>query len=309
MYSRSRKLALFGLPVVVVAVALVALSADPTDPTPKGTYAVIFAIIGAFVFALLGVQQLDMRDASRALSEPSIAPGTPVENPMTATQVDLWASLATGPIGDEAARAHDAAWGLARRSHSTGWIICALIFITVPMTYLLETFIPVLIGAALIVLVALAYLARLFGGGEGESLDGAYEAAGAAAGPLGLELVERPEVGVGTYAVEPYGLKSEVRGALRFSGQRHGRQVDVTLDDGGCEVRVAGSTTVPPSRPRPATARSAASAGASCRPRSRRACARSPHPPLGRERPRTRTPTASSSARSRSRSRAGCRAC
>lgn len=247
MYSRSRKLALLGLPVVVVACVLVALSADPTDPTPKGTYAAVFGIVGAFVVALLVVQDLDLRDASRAASQPSIEAGTPIDNPMTAPMVDLWASLAVGPISDEAARANDAAWGLARRSQRTGWIVFALIFVTVPMTYMLETFVPVLIGAALIVIVAVVYLAGLLGGpgGGGGSLDDAYEEIDASMRPLGLAVTERPEIGVGTRAVPPYGLKSEVSGALRMEGHRHGRRVEVAMDDGGYEVRVFGSTLFP----------------------------------------------------------------
>lgn len=223
----------------MVAVALIGLSADPRDPSPKGTYALIFGIVGAYVFLLLAVQRLDIRDAARASMQPTIEPGTPLENPMTATSIDLMASLAIGPVGEQAALAHDTAWGLARKSNNTGWIICALIFITVPMTYMLETFVPVLVGAALIVLVALGYLAGVLGGvGRGASLDDAYEAIGRSVEPLGLELHERPQVGVGTRVAPPYGLKSEVRGALRFGGSRHGRAVEVTMDDGGYELRL-----------------------------------------------------------------------
>ena len=58
MHRRSRIFALVGLPIVVVAVVLVALSVDPTDPNPKGTYALIFGIVGAYVFLLLAIQRL-----------------------------------------------------------------------------------------------------------------------------------------------------------------------------------------------------------------------------------------------------------
>ena len=244
MYRRSRILALVGLPVVVIAVVLVALSADPTDATPKGTYAAIFGIIGAFVVLLLIVQDLELREASEAATRPSIAPGTPLDNPMTVPGVDLWASLATGPISDEATVAHDATWGLVRRSQRTGWVIFALIFVAVPMTYLLESFVPVLVGAGAIVLVALAYSAKLLGGSGGGTLGQAYDSIGASMSPLGLEITERPEVGVGQRAVPPYGPKTEVRGALRMEGRRHGRRVEIVMDGGGYDVRVAGATTV-----------------------------------------------------------------
>lgn len=238
MGSRSRNFALIGLPIVMVAVVLIALDADPRDPDPKGTYALIFAVVGVYVFSVLALQRLDIAAASRAAARPSIEPGTPLEDPMKASAADLWASLATGPIGEQAAEAHDHAWGLARKSNSTAWIVTALIFIGVPLTYLTGSFVPVLVCAGLVVLVAVAYLAGVLGGAGGVSLADAYEAIGRSAEPLGLELSERPQVGVGTRVVPPYGLKSEIRGALRFSGSRHGRGVEVTLDDGACEVRV-----------------------------------------------------------------------
>lgn len=238
MRSRSGKIALLGLPVVVAAVVLIALDADPRDPDPKGTYALIFAVVGVYVFSVLAFQRLDIAAASRAAARPSIEPGTPLEDPMKATAADLWASLATGPIGDQAAEAHDRSWGLARKSNSTAWIITALIFIGVPLTYMTGSFVPVFVCAGLVVLVAVAYLAGVLGGAGGVSLGDAYEAIGRSAEPLGLELTERPQVGVGTRVVPPYGLKSEVRGALRFGGRRHGRRVEVTLDEGACEVRL-----------------------------------------------------------------------
>ena len=159
----------------MVAVVLVALSVDPTDPNPKGTYALIFGIVGAYVFLLLAIQRLDIEAAARQRARPSIAPGTTIDNPMTVPEPDLWAALATGPIGDQAIRAHGLAWGLVRKSNNTAWIVCVLIFTCVPMTYMLESFVPVLVGAALIVLVSIAYLVGLAGAGGGELQD-AYDA-------------------------------------------------------------------------------------------------------------------------------------
>lgn len=217
-----------------------ALGADPKDPSPKGTYALIFGIIAAYVFVVLALQRLDLEAASRAQARPSIEAGTPIDDPMRASGADLWASLAIGPIGDQAIRAHDLAWGLARKSNSTAWIVCALIFTCVPMTYLLETFVPVFVGAALIVAVAIVYLLGLSGAGGGELQD-AYDAIDASLEPLGMSLVERPSVGAGVRPVPPYGLKSEIRGAVRFSGERHGRSVEVAMEGNECVVRLAGA--------------------------------------------------------------------
>ncbi len=222
----------------MVAVVLVALSVDPTDPNPKGTYALIFGIVGAYVFLLLAIQRLDIEAAARQRARPSIAPGTTIDNPMTVPEPDLWAALATGPIGDQAIRAHGLAWGLVRKSNNTAWIVCVLIFTCVPMTYMLESFVPVLVGAALIVLVSIAYLVGLAGAGGGELQD-AYDAIDASLEPLGMSLVERPSIGAGFRPVPPYGLKSEIRGAVRFSGERDGRAVGVTMEGNECVVRLA----------------------------------------------------------------------
>lgn len=158
---------------------------------------------------------------------------------MQASAPDLWASLATGPIGEEATEAHDLAWGLATRSNNTAWVICALIFTGVPLTYMTGSFVPVFVAAALIVAAALVYLLRLLGGGgRGGTLGDAYEAIARSIEPLGLDLVERPQIGVGHRVAPPYGLKSEVRGALRFAGRRHGRVVEVRMDDGAYELRL-----------------------------------------------------------------------
>ncbi len=238
LYRRSRILALIGLPLLVVAVVLVALSAPETDPNPKAQLAVIFGLVGGFVFLLLIVQGADLRAASRVRTTALLAPGTPVENPMTIPQVDLWAALAIEPVGDEAAQAHEEVWGTVRESHRTAWIVSILIFTCVPMTYLLETFVPVLVGAALIGIVAVIASFRVVGSGGG--LDRAYESMDRSLEPLGLSMDERPTVGVTSRPTPPYGLKTDVRGGLLFSGERHGRAVSVAMADGASEVRVAG---------------------------------------------------------------------
>lgn len=222
--------------MLVAAVVLVALSADETDPNPKGQLAIIFGLVGGFVFLLLLVQGRELSAASRGRTTPQTAPGTVIDNPMTVPQIDLWAALAIGPVGDEAAVAHEQVWGMVRTSHRSAWLICTLIFVCVPMSYLLETFVPVLIGAPLTAAVAIVALIRVVGGGGG--LDRAYENMDRSLEPLGLGLDERPTVGA-TQRVPPApGLKTDIRGALRFSGERHGREVGVVMDDGASEVRV-----------------------------------------------------------------------
>ncbi len=63
MFRTSRIYALVGLPIVVVAIVLVALSADPQDPNPKGTLAAIFAILAGFFVILFLIQARDLARA------------------------------------------------------------------------------------------------------------------------------------------------------------------------------------------------------------------------------------------------------
>ena len=80
-------------------------------------------------------------------------------------------------------------WGAARGSMRLGMLICLLIFLAVPPIYLFDTFVPLLIGAPLIVLIAMWKGLPMIGGG-GDVAKG-YEAANRAMAPLGLALTER----------------------------------------------------------------------------------------------------------------------
>jgi hypothetical protein len=217
VYSRSRILSLVGLPVVAGACILIALSVDPTNGDPKGAYAAIFGVVGAFVFLLLFVQGREVAAAKRADAQPKTTPGSEVEDPMVIREVDLWAALATGPLGDGAELVSAGTWGLVSNSRRSAWIICALIFIFVPATYLLDTFVPLLVGAVLIVGVAIASLLNVFGPSAGGSGDLTRILT-----PLGLD-------------VDPGGDGT----VTRFAGTRHGRGVEILIDEGGSTVNVA----------------------------------------------------------------------
>jgi hypothetical protein len=239
VYRRSRIVAFVGLPLVMAAVVVIGLSMDPRDASPKGELALIFAIVGGFVFLLLAIQAAELRGAARARTAALPGPGTEVEDPMAIEPIDLWAALAIGPVGEEAARAQADIWGAARSSHRTAVLACVLIFTFVPITYLLETLVPLLVGAALIAVLALLASLRVVGPGGG--LERAYTSMERSVEPLGLTMDERPTVAASRRPTPPYGLKTDVRGALRFSGRRHGRPVTVALENGASEVRVAGA--------------------------------------------------------------------
>ncbi|MFN8112148.1 MAG: hypothetical protein U0R51_03000 [Solirubrobacterales bacterium] len=236
MFRRSRIVAFVGLPIVVVAVLAVALTTGGGDANPKGTLAAIFAIVGGFMFLLLFVQGREIEGAARASELPPGIAGNPVDNPMTASETDLWASLAIAPIGDEAVAARATAWGVARSSHRAAWIICAMIFVFVPAAYLLEKPWIAVLGA--IPIAGYAVWRSFAIVGSGGELDRVYEGLDRSVEPLGLSVDETPTVGVGQRVGPPVSLKTDVRGALRMSGKRHGRAVSVAMGDGRTTVRV-----------------------------------------------------------------------
>jgi hypothetical protein len=236
VFRTSRTLAIVGIPLVVVAVAVVALTTGGGDTNPTGTLAAIFAIVGGFVFLLLFVQGREIEGAARVSELPARITGNPVDNPMTASEPELWASLAIAPISEDAVAARTTAWSVARSSHRSAWVICLMIFIFVPAAYLLERpWIAVLGAIPIAGYAAWRSIAIVGSGGE---LDRVYEGLGKSIEPLGLAVDERPTVGVGQRVGPPASLKTDVRGALRMSGKRHGRAVSIAMADGRTSVRV-----------------------------------------------------------------------
>ena len=99
--------------------------------------------------------------------------GRQVDNPTTMAEPELWAALAVTPIDADAVRARGEMWDSGRRSLRLAMVVTLLIFLTVPAIYLLESFVPLLIGGPLIVIAALYGSFRaLAPGGE---LDRGYD--------------------------------------------------------------------------------------------------------------------------------------
>jgi hypothetical protein len=236
VFKRSRTLAIVGIPLAAAAAAVVALTTGSGDASPTGTLVAIFVIVGAFVFALLFVQGREIEAAARTAARPPGGEGVPVDNPMTTPEPDLWASLAVEPITPGAVEARADAWGVARSSHRAAWVICLMIFTFVPAAYLLEKPWIAVLGA--IPIAGYAIWRALAVVGRGGDLDRVYEGLGRSVEPLGLVVDERPTVGVGRRIVPPAGPKTEVRGALRMSGRRHGRAVSIAMADGRTTVHV-----------------------------------------------------------------------
>jgi hypothetical protein len=221
-----------GLPLLIAAIVLVALSADPRDPSPKGTLMTIFALVAGYMAVLFIIQRRDVKASKRASAPPPEWIGRTVDDPTRVTPGELWAAMAVAPIDEDAANAQAHAWELAENSINTGAIVTALILIAVPLMYLTESVWPVVIGAPII--VAVASIKGLGAGG----IAAAYDTAARAMEPMGLRQTERPEIGTAPRLGPPGGLKTDIRGGLEYEGRRHGRRVRVRWDDGACEITV-----------------------------------------------------------------------
>jgi hypothetical protein len=243
-FRRSSLFGLFGVIAVAVIVAAIALTTGEGQSNPKTTYALVFGVLAVFMVILFALQRSDMeRVAGRSASgtERAVAEGgREIENPTTMEEPALWAGLAVKPIDREAIRARSQMWDAGRRSLRLGMIVTLLIFLTVPPIYILESFVPLLIGGPLIVIAALYGSVRaLAPGGE---MDSGYEKAGLAMAPLGLEVSERPQVNIEMRDPVTPRMGPKIHGALVLSGERHGRRVSVRLGSG--EVSSTSEVTV-----------------------------------------------------------------
>jgi hypothetical protein len=234
-FKRSSRFGLIGVFLVAALVIVIATTTGQGEANPKLTLGLIFSVIAVFVAVLLLLQRSDLErvaggDAAAA-KRAAAEGGGRIDNPATMEEADLWAGMAIAPIDPEAVKARSEMWGAGRRSIKLGAVICLLIFLTVPSTYLFESFVPLLIGGPLIVIAAVYGAIRAIApGGE---IDSAYDRLDRAMKPLGLQVTERPKGGFETRAPTMPGFDYRLRGATVLSGERHGRKVTVGL--GGYE--------------------------------------------------------------------------
>ncbi len=244
-FKRSSRFGLVGVFVVAALAAVIGLTAGEGESNPKLALGLIFGVIGIFVVVLLLLQRGDLahvagadaRNRGRAAAEG----GRAVENPSAVSEAELWAALAIAPIEADAVAAQAETWDAGRRSIKLGAVIFALIFLTVPPAYLLESFVPLLIGVPLIVIAALYGSFRAIGpGGE---LDQGYARLERAMQPLGLQLTARPKGGFEPRGPTMPGFDYRLHGLTELSGERHGRAVAVRFggheEAGHSEVAIA----------------------------------------------------------------------
>jgi hypothetical protein len=244
-FKRSSRFGLIGVFVVMALAAVIGLTMGSGEANPKLALGLIFGVIAVFVVVLLLLQRSDLdRVAGRdtaARGRAAAEGGRPVEDPTVLSEAELWASLAIAPIDAEAVKAQSEMWDAGRRSLKLGAIVFGLIFLTVPPMYLLESFVPLMIGGPLIVIAALYGSFRAIGpGGE---IDRGYDLTDQAMKPLGLQVTERPQGSFEPRSPAMPGFDYRLRGTTELSGNRHGRRVTVRFggheDAGHSEVAVA----------------------------------------------------------------------
>jgi hypothetical protein len=255
-FKRSGLFGLVGVFVVAALIAVIALTTGGGEANPKLTLGLIFAVLAVFLAILFALQRADLNRASgadaRASDRAASEAGLTVEDPTALDEASLWRAMAVTPVTAEAERARSSGWEAGRRSQNLAIVVVILIFLTVPAIYLTESFVPLLIGGPAIAIAAIYGSLRAVGpGGE---MDRGYERLGIAMEPLGLEVAERPKVGIEMRDPVTPRMGPKIRGVLELSGERHGHSVTVRL--GGGEVRSRSEVRVAVSaRPFAATSR------------------------------------------------------
>ncbi|HEX3041925.1 MAG TPA: hypothetical protein VHP56_07560 [Solirubrobacterales bacterium] len=243
-FKRSSRFGLIGVFVVAALAIAIGLTMGEGEANPKLAMALIFGVIAIFVVVLLVLQRSDLErvaggDAA-ARSRAGAEGGGHLQDPTVVPEAELWAALAIAPIDADAIKAQSEMWDVGRRSIKLGAVIFALIFLTVPPVYLLESFVPLLIGVPLIVIAALYGSFRAIGPG-GEIQQG-YERLDRAMKPLGLQVSARPKGGFEARGPTMPGFDYRLRGATELSGERHGRRVTIRFggheDAGHSEVEI-----------------------------------------------------------------------
>jgi hypothetical protein len=238
-FKTSSRYGIVGVIVVMVLVALIGINSDPTDPNPKGTFLLIFGILAVFLIGLFFFQTRDLNKAEAGSVSKTVTGPQEVDDPTKMSDADLWASLAVKDIDKDALEARGEMWGSTRSSIHLAMLVCLLIFLAVPPIYLFDTFVPLMIGAPLIMLAAVWGSIRvLMSGGE---IDQAYERSDRAMQPLGLSMTERPEVGFEPRMPPMWGANARLRGPLILQGKRHGHSVIVHQEGNESSVTVRGA--------------------------------------------------------------------
>ena len=154
-FARSSRYGVIGVVLVMVACAAIGLTLGQNQANPKLALGLIFGVIALYLVGLFTLQSRDLDFAAGVGARAGAEGPRTIENPTTMDESELWAAMAVHPIDADAARARSETFATTRGSIRLGMLICVLIFAGVVPLYLLDTFIPFLICAPLIALIAL----------------------------------------------------------------------------------------------------------------------------------------------------------
>ena len=220
--------------------AIVDANTDDVSGRTQGTAALV--VIGVGIAVMVVAQRAWMKRARRRAALDALddareaaASGDGVD----AGKLDpgvLFALMAVEPVDErELVEGGDRGWAIAERSQrSAMWITLLIVVLMVPALALQKPQLIVL-AAIPIVLYALVLAARVVR--PGGTLDQAYAASDVQLAPLGLRGEERPDLVV-VPRIATDGMQAKLIGPTVFSGQRHGRAVEVRLEGSRSETRV-----------------------------------------------------------------------
>jgi hypothetical protein len=239
-FKTSRRFGIIGVGAVALVVAVLALTLGSNNAHPTVLMAVILAIVFGFVAVLMILQRRDLAGAETRSARSTLQAPQPVTDPTLADTNSLLHALAVKPIDEAAlAKSGSGAWAIARSSMNSGAVMMVLIFCAVVPWQLFTAYWSLYIFVPIIVAYAIYLVANLLR--PGGTLDRAYDTSASTLEPLGLTMVERPQIGMHPRATSP-GLEKTVSGAIAYVGNRHGRQVSVVIpaDGGETTTTVAG---------------------------------------------------------------------
>ena len=195
---------------------LIATTLGEGQAKPRLAFGLIFALLATYFVILFALQRADIGRAESGALPADLDPGE-IEDPAAVPESTLWAAMAVKPIDEAATKARATMWAPARTSVRYGMLITLLIFLSVPPIYLFDTFVPLVIGAPLIVLIAIVASVRItMSGGQ---LEQGFARLDASMAPLGLSVTGRPKVELRTRAPAQPGFSAGLDGPVGACGR------------------------------------------------------------------------------------------
>lgn len=223
----------------VIASVVVVNSRPGADPSGKDAMPYALGVVVVGMVLILLTQMRWMRRAETADLEAAEQRATSLRDPGadagSASAEEVQAALALKPGSGEDLAARREMWGFSRKVWRSGAFVALLVVILMPAAILTQN--PKIMVFAAIPIVLAALVAAVNTLRPGGRLDEGYAISDRIMEPLGLRTVERPQ-----WMPIPYAdgtLHSTVIGPTVLGGERHGREVEVSITASRSDVAVA----------------------------------------------------------------------